>query len=964
MLNASTVISSIALLFYAGLLLIVNLRSGKSRLNMYFSLYLATMLVWSLGSLMIFAGLPLVDTTFWNRFMVIGSTAMPVAFFGFVQVYLMRDRSRWLWLGYIVYLIIQVANLLGWVIVDAQVTNGTLTNQYGPAIYLTSLTWVFFMGFSAFSLFVEFRRTKEPINRNRIKYLIIVLGVIFLGASTNSTALQIYPVDIAFNILSALIIAYAIFRYQLVDINRVVRKGLLYSSTTVIIGTMYFLVIFVISRIFHVLTEPTLFILAVVVAVMTAVLAQPLKEKAQSWVDRLFYRETYDVNLMTQRLNQTMTSVLDLNQLTQMILDEVTGTMHMLYAGFFLRLGEKGEFYLMVQKGMKVTDLKLSNQHPLVEYFQQNSEALSRYNLEVLPQFRALWQKERAELEQVGGELYLPLKSKGELVGIFVVGPKRSDLPYTQEDQTVLLTLARQMASAIENALLFAGEARRRHEAETLQNALLQLTSDIDLEQVLDNILVNLASVIPYDSACLFLLQRDQLIAVAGRGFENLEQVLGQEYPVEEDDLFLEIQRTRRPLLIADVRDHYKFKAYAGTRNIRSWMGVPLIARGTVIGCLTLDSHTPGVYSQSEQANLALAFASHASIAVENSRLFKVEREQRQLAEALREIGAILSTTLDFDNVLDLLLDQVGRVVPYSVANIILVEGNRTRIARTRYHETIDPEVAQLLKTSVFNISPSPHIYYMIDSAQPLVLPVVPDYAEWIESPVPIRSWIGAPVLVKGKVIGCFSLSTLEPDVYRYRHAELLSVFAGQAALAMQNARLFSEIQQLATVDELTGIFNRRHLFELGEREFGRAQRYNRPLSAIMLDIDEFKRVNDNYGHMVGDQVLRVVAERCKSNIREVDILGRYGGEEFTIILPEATRQDAYNICERLRRHVAIMPITTTAGALKITISLGTASLSVETPNLVKLIECADIAMYEAKRSGRNKACAFEEISV
>ena len=963
-MNLSAAISFIAILFYTALLVVVLWRNIKTRLKLYFALYLAAMLIWSSGSFMVFNSHNPGEALFWNRFMVIGSTAMPIAFFGYVQVFLMRERDQWLRLGWIGYLLTQGANLAGWVVTDARVVNGGLENRYGPAIALVSLTWVFFMGFSGLSLLQEYRKSRDPVHQNRIKYLIIVLLLIFAGSVTNSTDLHRYPVDVGFNILAALILAYAIFRHQLLDISAVVRKGVLYSMLTVLLGAGYFLLILGVVHLFRLTTTPEMFLPAVILAIITALVTQPFLQWAQSWVDRLFFREKYDAMEMLRRLSQKMAPELDLERLTGMILTEVTETMHIRHAGFFLRLGDQGEYYLMAQKGMAIGDLRLQRQHPLVVFLESSHDALTRYQVEVLPQFRALWQEERRDLERIDGELYLPLKTQGELVGIFVVGPKRSGLPYTQDDQLILLTLTRQMTVSIENALLFAAEARRRQEAETLQNAVLQLTSDIDLEQVLQNILVNLEKVIPYDSACLFLLQGETMVAVAGRGFEHPELVIGQEYPLAEDELCLEIQRTRRPILLPEVQKQQGFKGYGGTQKVRSWMGVPLIARGTVIGFLTLDSYTPGVYRETAQANLALAFASHASIAVENSRLFKVEREQRQLAEALREIGTILSTTLDFDHVLDLLLDQVGRVVPYSIANILLVEEGRPRIVRTRYHESLDPEVAQLLKASPFNLSPSPHIYYMIDSAQPLVLPVVTENASWIECPLPIRSWMGAPIIVQGKVIACFSLATLQPDVYRPRHAELLSVFAGEAALALQNARLFSEIQQLAMVDDLTGVYNRRHLFELGEREFNRAQRYTRPLAVIMLDLDYFKGVNDRYGHLVGDQVLRAVAERCKSNIREVDILGRFGGEEFVIVLPEAAPSDAMLICERLRRHVAIRPISTTAGALKITISLGVANLSTETPTFLKLIECADIALYEAKRRGRNRACAFEEISV
>ena len=962
-LSASSIISFIAFGCYGALLWLVLARFSKGRVSHFFALYLASMLVWSFGSFMMFAQVDDTNTLFWNRFMTIGSTAMPVTFFAFVQAFLMRDKPNWLWAGFFLYLVNQVFNALGMVVTEASVLDGKVFNTYGWALNLVSATWLFFVFFSTYSLVREYRRTTDFQSQNRIKYLLVVILIILAGSLTNTTDMKYYPVDISFNAIAALMTAYAIFRHRLLDLNILVRKSILYSIPSAIIGVIYFLVIFLTTRIFHLISSTSIFVLALSVAVLAALLAQPFHAAAQNFIDRLFYREKYDANQMLQRLSETISSVLDLDKLTQVILSEVINTLHIQHAGFYLKRGELGEYYLMAQSGMKMEDLKLTNDHPLILAFNNGSQVISRLDLDILPQFRSMWRQEKQELDQTRADLFLPLRSKGNLIGVFAVGPKQSGLSYSQDDLFVLMNLANQMATTVENALLFAAEARRRQEAETLQGVLTQLTSDLDLEQVLDNILINLETVIPYDSACIFLLQNDYLIAVSGRGFENLDNVIGQEYPIDKDDLFLELQQTRAPLLIPDVQSSFAYKGYGGTKDTCSWMGVPLIARGTVIGCLTLDSKKVGTYRDIEQLNLAQAFGSHASVAIENARLFRVEREQRQLAEALREIGTVLSTTLDFDNVLDLLLDQVGRIVPYSIANIMLVEGGRIRNARTRFHESIDAKASQLLKTLPFIIQPTPNLFYMVDTAQPLVISSVPLNADWIESPVPIRSWVGAPIIVKGRAIACFSLSSLEPDFYRRRHADLLAVFAGQAALALQNARLFAEIQQLAMVDDLTGIFNRRHFFELGEHEFHRAQRYNRPLAVIMLDLDNFKLVNDTHGHAVGDQVLRMIAERCRSNIREVDILGRYGGEEFTIILPEAGPPEAHAISERLRKHIARMPITTTAGPVSVTISLGTANLTSEVPNLSKLIDCADFAMYEAKRRGRNNVCIYEEVA-
>jgi len=135
-------------------------------------------------------------------------------------------------------------------------------------------------------------------------------------------------------------------------------------------------------------------------------------------------------------------------------------------------------------------------------------------------------------------------------------------------------------------------------------------------------------------------------------------------------------------------------------------------------------------------------------------------------------------------------------------------------------------------------------------------------------------------------------------------------------------------------VDKMTGLYNRRHFLDLAEHEFARARRLDRPLSAIILDIDHLKQVNDTYGNEVGDQVLTAVAERCRTNLRYVDILGRYGGEEFVFLLPEADLPASNQIAERIRRCIAGTPVSTEIGSIKITSSLGVAYLTKETPNM------------------------------
>jgi diguanylate cyclase (GGDEF)-like protein len=179
-------------------------------------------------------------------------------------------------------------------------------------------------------------------------------------------------------------------------------------------------------------------------------------------------------------------------------------------------------------------------------------------------------------------------------------------------------------------------------------------------------------------------------------------------------------------------------------------------------------------------------------------------------------------------------------------------------------------------------------------------------------------------------------------------------------AIAVENARLFREIQQLAITDSLTGLYNRRHFFELGRREIARARRYHRELAMLMLDIDHFKYVNDTYGHAAGDLVLRTVATRCRESLREIDLIGRYGGEEFVFLLPETSLDGGRFVAEQLKQRVSL-PVEVEDFAVTITASIGVVELAAHPGDLEHMIECADRALYEAKKSGRNRVYVWRE---
>jgi len=169
-----------------------------------------------------------------------------------------------------------------------------------------------------------------------------------------------------------------------------------------------------------------------------------------------------------------------------------------------------------------------------------------------------------------------------------------------------------------------------------------------------------------------------------------------------------------------------------------------------------------------------------------------------------------------------------------------------------------------------------------------------------------MRSELGVPLKTSAGIIGVLNIESDQVDAFSPEVVSLVETLASQIAISIENARLFAETQRLARTDGLTGIPNRRYLLEIGERELSRARRFGHPLAALMLDIDRFKQVNDTHGHAVGDQALRALAHCCTTTIRDIDTVGRYGGEEFVVLLVETDGAGAERTAERMRAQVAL----------------------------------------------------------
>lgn len=356
------------------------------------------------------------------------------------------------------------------------------------------------------------------------------------------------------------------------------------------------------------------------------------------------------------------------------------------------------------------------------------------------------------------------------------------------------------------------------------------------------------------------------------------------------------------------------------------------------------------------QEQLEVANAELGKRLADLSQVQEAERQQRIFAETLVDTIAAVNSSLDYNKVLDLILENMAKVVPHDTANIALLDNQKNvQIQRARGYEGRGggywlkkkvPLESQMTWKKVFQCR------------CPVVVNDTQNEPEWIQSPELgwIRSHVCVPILSKNNIYGFLNMDSAVPDFFTQEHAQRMKTFADQAAVAIEKARLYDHAQRLATIDGLTGVLSRRHLLELGQREFERTRRYKHPLSALMIDLDHFKRVNDTYGHPIGDQALIALAITCQTNLRPSDILGRYGGEEFLVLLPETPHAQAMEVAERLRSQIEKITLKTERGPVRFTASVGVATMTGdEFADLDRLIIHADDELYEAKAAGRNR---------
>ena len=401
---------------------------------------------------------------------------------------------------------------------------------------------------------------------------------------------------------------------------------------------------------------------------------------------------------------------------------------------------------------------------------------------------------------------------------------------------------------------------------------------------------------------------------------------------------------------LADARDSLSY--YQGRPEVAAFCGVPLTERsGTLLGALVADRAE--AFSESDQRVLE-ALSAEVTRAIEAERLLSaVRREKEEKARFFNALEELNRTTTPLQAAESAVL-QARRMCPaLDLCAVTLLDGRRHRILAA-----LGPASGALKDLSFADNAGLVSNVVKLGAPLPGRALSAMDRVVIFDNGTVVRGLQALKIfpLRAGEItVGTLVCGAQKSDGLPEAAQRELSMLALQAAEALVRTRLYEQMERLATVDGLTGLLNRRTFDTQLQARLREAQRYRRPLSLLLLDVDHFKKVNDTYGHPAGDVVLQGVARLAQVQARETDLVARYGGEEMALVLPETDARGALIIAERIRAAVAAAQHPTEQGALQVTLSIGVATWPGAGEDPEALLASADKALYRAKQSGRNR---------
>lgn len=477
-----------------------------------------------------------------------------------------------------------------------------------------------------------------------------------------------------------------------------------------------------------------------------------------------------------------------------------------------------------------------------------------------------------------------------------------------------------------------------------LYDAGQAVLSTFDLDEVLQRILAIARDYFHLPNVAILLLDKESkhLCVRSQIGWDaGKEKIcLGQ-----HDGLTGAAVLKKEPVYAPDVSKDPRYICAA--QSTRSELAIPLMVCDQVVGVLDCQSDRVDRFDH-ETIELLTLFSTQASIALQNAQLYSLERQRARQLEAINIVAQQSTAVMELED----LLVRVCAVIQHAfqVSHVSLLLRDEGDLVMRAHQGDLTPCTPP---GGRFSVTQEPWSR-VIETSGTIIEKDLSGASESLRLFKECASRMSIPLISFGQILGVLTLYSAQPNAFRKSELQSLESVADICATSIQNAHYVERVKQLAYLDGLTGIFNRR-FFELRiMEEIERARRYGNGMAVIMADIDEFKKLNDEFGHLLGDEVLRQVSSLFHQQLRKLDVVCRYGGEEFAILLTQINTAHAISIAEKLRRMVESHSFPGVPRT--VTISAGVAVFPAHGKSRDELIRAADNGLYAAKQAGRNRA--------
>ena len=542
----------------------------------------------------------------------------------------------------------------------------------------------------------------------------------------------------------------------------------------------------------------------------------------------------------------------------------------------------------------------------------------------------------------------ISLQAKERVFGVLLLGTP-DNRNFTASERRLLLALGHQIGMAVENSYLIQQTARRSEELHILNEIGRALSSTLDLDLLFERIYAEMKRLLDVNS--FFIAFHDRKSTEVRFELEVVEgERLAKRTRPAGNHLVEYLVRTRQPLLIREqFFEETKRLGFEPARQAGSFCGVPLILYDRAIGVMAVHSKQERVFDEGH-VELLRVLASEAGIAIENARLFSEEQKKTRQLQLVNDISGHAIRTLNPEEMLSKIVEEIESGVPYDHIGVAILDYNTKELvvqAEAGSRQEAVGRRVPLGEGLIGHVARNGQIEIvtevMVETLQPLLSETV--------------SAIAIPVTYADQLLGVLYAESAEACEFPEEDVRLLRTLADLFAGALHNALTFQKAQEQAITDGLTGVKTHRFLMEALSQEWKRSTRANRAFALVLMDLDRFKFVNDFYGHLEGDVVLQRVGHILEQNCRRSDVVARYGGDEFVILMPETTVEQARQLANKLRGCVASDPLLRDKN---ITASFGIAGYPVHGSTPQELIQVADSSMYLSKHQGGNAVSSAE----